>query len=198
MGMILGLTGGIATGKSTVVSVFKSLNFPIVDADVIAREIVEVGTPALEKIVAVFGLEVLNQDGSLNRKKLGSIVFSDEKKRKMLNEVLSPFLRDEILSQIDQKKNESSLVVVDIPLLFEGGYDQFVDKVAVVYVPEATQLVRLMKRDNLTQDEAQRRINSQLSIEEKKQKADIVFDNQKSIQETEKIVQKWVSKNIFE
>ncbi|ALS03286.1 dephospho-CoA kinase [Enterococcus silesiacus] len=196
--MILGLTGGIATGKSTVVSVFKSLNFPIVDADVIAREIVEVGTPALEKIVAVFGLEVLNQDGSLNRKKLGSIVFSDEKKRKMLNEVLSPFLRDEILSQIDQKKNESSLVVVDIPLLFEGGYDQFVDKVAVVYVPEATQLVRLMKRDNLTQDEAQRRINSQLSIEEKKQKADIVFDNQKSIQETEKIVQKWVSKNIFE
>ncbi|MGX7148487.1 dephospho-CoA kinase [Enterococcus ureasiticus] len=198
MGMILGLTGGIATGKSTVVTVFKSLNFPIVDADVIAREIVEVGTPALEKVVAVFGSEIVSKDGSLDRKKLGEIIFSDEKKRKKLNEILSPFLKKAILTQIADKKNQAPLVIVDIPLLFEGGYDKFVDKVAVVYIPEETQLARLMKRDNLTQAEAQQRIKSQLSIEKKKEKADIVFDNQKSIEETEKKVKKWVSKNIFE
>ncbi|MBO0472916.1 dephospho-CoA kinase [Enterococcus sp. DIV0840] len=197
MGMILGLTGGIATGKSTVVTVYKGLNFPIVDADVIAREIVEVGTPALEKVVAVFGSEIVSKYGSLDRKKLGEIIFSDEKKRKKLNEILSPFLKKAILTQIADKKNQAPLVIVDIPLLFEGGYDKFVDKVAVVYVPEETQLARLMKRDNLTQAEAQQRIKSQLSIEKKKEKADIVFDNQKSIEETEKIVQKWVSKNIF-
>lgn len=196
MGMILGLTGGIATGKSTVVSLFKRLNFPIVDADVIAREIVEIGTPALKKVITAFGSEIVNPDASLNRKKLGEIIFSDEKQRKKLNEVLSPFLKEAILTQIADKKNQSSLVIVDIPLLYEGGYDQFVDKVAVVYVPEEIQLSRLMKRDNLTRYEAQQRIKSQLSIEKKKEKADIIFDNQKSIQETEKIVQKWVSDTI--
>ncbi|MEI5988878.1 dephospho-CoA kinase [Enterococcus crotali] len=198
MGLILGVTGGIATGKSTVVSIFRSLNFPIVDADVIAREIVEVGEPALEKIVAVFGSEVIKTDGSLDRKKLGKIIFSDDEKRKKLNKILSPFLKKAILTQIADKKNQAPMVIVDIPLLFEGGYDKYVDKVAVVYVPETTQLARLMKRDHLTQGEAQQRINSQMSIEKKKQKADIVFDNQKSIQETEKIVRKWVSENIFE
>lgn len=198
MGLILGVTGGIATGKSTVVSIFRSLNFPIVDADVIAREIVEVGESALEKIVAVFGSEVIKTDGSLDRKQLGKIIFSDDEKRKKLNKILSPFLKKAILTQIADKKNQAPMVIVDIPLLFEGGYDKYVDKVAVVYVSETTQLARLMKRDHLTQGEAQQRINSQMSIEKKKQKADIVFDNQKSIRETEKIVRKWVSENIFE
>ncbi|WP_086312797.1 dephospho-CoA kinase [Enterococcus sp. 7F3_DIV0205] len=197
MGMVLGLTGGIATGKSTVVNVFKGLGFPVVDADVIAREIVEIGTPALTKIAITFGSEVLYSDGSLDRKKLGDIVFSDEKKRTQLNELLSPFLKEAILSQIAAKKNETSLIVVDIPLLYEGGYDAFVDKVAVVYVPEKTQMIRLMKRDNLTETEANQRVNSQLSIEKKKEKADIIFDNQKSIQETEKIVKDWVLENNF-
>ncbi|MBO0422104.1 dephospho-CoA kinase [Enterococcus plantarum] len=197
MGMVLGLTGGIATGKSTVVSVFRSLNFPIVDADIIAREIVEVGKPALKKVVAVFGSEILNREGALNRKKLGEIIFSDEKKRKKLNEVLSPFLKEAILTEINDKKDQAPLVIVDIPLLYEGGYDVFVDKVAVVYVPEEIQLVRLMKRDNLSEEQAQLRIDSQLPIEEKKQKANIIFDNQNSILETKNNVQKWVTKNIF-
>ncbi|MGX7202165.1 dephospho-CoA kinase [Enterococcus plantarum] len=197
MGMVLGLTGGIATGKSTVVSVFRSLNFPIVDADIIAREIVEVGKPALKKVVAVFGSEILNREGALNRKKLGEIIFSDEKRRKKLNEVLSPFLKEAILTEINDKKDQAPLVIVDIPLLYEGGYDVFVDKVAVVYVPEEIQLVRLMKRDNLSEEQAQLRIDSQLPIEEKKQKANIIFDNQNSILETKNNVQKWVTKNIF-
>lgn len=197
MTMILGLTGGIATGKSTVVKVFKELGFPVVDADVIAREVVEVGRPALAKIVSTFGTEMLQPDGSLDRKKLGALVFSDEEKRQKLNALLSPFLREAILSQIEKKKDRASLVVVDIPLLYEGGYENDMDQVAVVYVPETIQLDRLMERDHLTEQEAWQRINSQLSIEQKKQKADIVFDNQKTIQETKKLVGNWVLNNHF-
>jgi len=197
MTKILGLTGGIATGKSTVVKVFKELGFPVVDADVIAREVVEVGRPALAKIVSTFGTEILQPDGSLDRKKLGALVFSDEEKRQKLNALLSPFLREAILSQIEKKKDRASLVVVDIPLLYEGGYENDMDQVAVVYVPETIQLDRLMKRDHLTEQEAWQRINSQLSIEQKKQRADIVFDNQKTIQETKKLVENWVLKNHF-
>ncbi|OTN90114.1 dephospho-CoA kinase [Enterococcus sp. 7E2_DIV0204] len=197
MTMILGLTGGIATGKSTVVKVFKELGFPVVDADVIAREVVEVGRPALAKIVSTFGTEMLQPDGSLDRKKLGALVFSDEEKRQKLNALLSPFLREAILSQIEKKKDQASLVVVDIPLLYEGGYENDMDQVAVVYVPETIQLDRLMERDHLTEQEAWQRINSQLSIEQKKQKADIVFDNQKTIQETKKLVENWVLNNHF-
>ncbi len=197
MTMILGLTGGIATGKSTVVKVFKELGFPVVDADVIAREVVEVGRPGLAKIVSTFGTEMLQPDGSLDRKKLGALVFSDEEKRQKLNALLSPFLREAILSQIEKKKDQASLVVVDIPLLYEGGYENDMDQVAVVYVPETIQLDRLMERDHLTEQEAWQRINSQLSIEQKKQKADIVFDNQKTIQETKKLVENWVLNNHF-
>ncbi|WP_086444290.1 dephospho-CoA kinase [Candidatus Enterococcus lemimoniae] len=197
MTMILGLTGGIATGKSTVVKVFKELGFPVVDADVIAREVVEVGRPGLAKIVSTFGTEMLQPDRSLDRKKLGALVFSDEEKRQKLNALLSPFLREAILSQIEKKKDQASLVVVDIPLLYEGGYENDMDQVAVVYVPETIQLDRLMERDHLTEQEAWQRINSQLSIEQKKQKADIVFDNQKTIQETKKLVENWVLNNHF-
>lgn len=197
MGMVLGITGGIATGKSTVVSVFKRLGFPVVDADVIAREIVEIGMPALGEVVSLFGSEILNSDGSLDRKKLGKIIFSDEEKRKKLNSTLSPFLKERILAEITDKKSKAPLVIVDIPLLYEGGYEKFVDKVAVVYIPKTMQLTRLMKRDNLTEKEAQQRITSQLPIEKKRQKADILFDNQNSIEETEKLVEKWVLENKF-
>jgi dephospho-CoA kinase len=197
MGMVLGLTGGIATGKSTVVDLFKKHGFPIVDADVIAREVVEIGTPGLAEIVSGFGSEMLLSDGSLNRKKLGALVFSDDEKRVKLNQLLSPFLRAAILSEIDEKQQQAKLVIVDIPLLYEGGYETFVDQVAVVYIPEELQLDRLMKRDNLTRTEAKQRVDSQLSIEQKRQRANIVFDNQKTVEETKKSVDKWISENIF-
>ncbi|GGC79975.1 dephospho-CoA kinase [Enterococcus wangshanyuanii] len=197
MGMILGLTGGIATGKSTVVEIFKEAGFPIVDADVIAREVVEPGTRGLQAIVDAFGPEILFSDGSLDRKKLGKLIFSDKQKRDHLNHVLSPFLRAAILEDIDRKKNMSSLVIVDIPLLYEGGYDAVVDQVAVVYIPEEVQLSRLMERDNLSSLEAAQRIDSQMPIEEKKRRADLIFDNQKTVEETKKQVKKWLSKNIF-
>ncbi|MBM7687670.1 dephospho-CoA kinase [Enterococcus ureilyticus] len=197
MGLILGLTGGIATGKSTVVNVFKNLGFPIVDADIIAREVVEPGSIGLAEIVSVFGTNIINSDGSLNRKKLGVLIFSDAQKRKILNKILSPFIKERILAEIESKKDKASLIIVDIPLLYEGGYDKFVDQVAVVYIPEKLQLLRLMKRDHLSENEALQRIQSQLSIEEKKKNADIVFDNQENIEKTKKLIEAWVSEKNF-
>ncbi|WP_430606255.1 dephospho-CoA kinase [Enterococcus sp. AZ170] len=197
MGLILGLTGGIATGKSTVVNVFKNLGFPIVDADIIAREVVEPGSIGLAEIVSVFGTNIINSDGSLNRKKLGVLIFSDAQKRKILNKILSPCIKERILAEIESKKDKASLIIVDIPLLYEGGYDKFVDQVAVVYIPEKLQLLRLMKRDHLSENEALQRIQSQLSIEEKKKNADIVFDNQENIEKTKKLIEAWVSEKNF-
>jgi dephospho-CoA kinase len=197
MSMVLGLTGGIATGKSTVSQVFKEAGFPIIDGDLIAREIVEPGQPALKEIAAAFGSQMIDDKGSLNRKKLGKIIFNDSTKRVQLNKIMSPYLRKAILAELEQKKQQAPLVVLDIPLLYEGGYEQFVDQVAVVYVPEKIQLQRLMQRDQLTTKEAQQRINSQWPIEQKKQLAEIVFDNQGTKEETKNVVKEWLSLNHF-
>ena len=194
--MILGLTGGIATGKSTVVSVFHAYGFPIVDGDVIAREIVEPNEAGLQAIVAHFGEGILLPNGHLDRKQLGSIIFADEQKRQQLDALLDPILRQSITAQIHQY-HDAPLVIADIPLLFEAKYEQFMDKIAVVYVPEAVQLERLMNRDTLTKEQAQQRIASQLPIEEKKQRADIVFDNQGSIAQTKENVKSWLEAQKF-
>ncbi|MHC5230096.1 dephospho-CoA kinase [Enterococcus sp. LJL99] len=197
MGMTLGLTGGIATGKSTVVKLFQEYGFPIVDSDIIAREVVEIGTPGLKAISEEFGFDILQKDGSLDRKALGTIIFSEPEKRIRLNQLLSPFLRAEITKQIKTKKQQANLVIVDIPLLYEGGYEKEVDQVAVVYVPEKIQIQRLMIRDELTKEEAEKRIASQWSIEEKKTRANIVFDNQKDRAWTKKQVTEWLVTNQF-
>ncbi|MTD38671.1 dephospho-CoA kinase [Erwinia sp. CPCC 100877] len=197
MSMVLGLTGGIATGKSTVSQVFKATGFPIVDGDVIAREVVETGQPALKEIAAAFGEQILDEAGGLHRKKLGQIIFSDSVKRARLNEIMSPYLRTAILSELQLKKKQAPLVILDIPLLYEGGYEQFVDQVAVVYVTEKIQMKRLMDRDHLTENEARKRISSQWPIDQKKQRADIVFDNQGSKETTKRTVEKWLRSNHF-
>ncbi|EOL46058.1 dephospho-CoA kinase [Enterococcus phoeniculicola] len=194
MSFILGITGGISTGKSSVVAVFKELGYPIVDADIVARQVVEPQTPGLNAIVEVFGNEIITEDGHLNRKKLGSIIFQSDEKRQQLNQLLNPFIRSEIVAQIEEKKKLASLVIVDIPLLFEGHYEQYMTQVAVVYIPEVLQLQRLMKRDHLNEEDALKRIHSQLDIEEKKKRADIVFDNQGSQEKTREQVMAWLSK----
>lgn len=194
MSFILGITGGISTGKSSVVAVFKELGYPIVDADIVARQVVEPQTPGLNAIVEVFGNEIITEDGHLNRKKLGSIIFQSDEKRQQLNQLLNPFIRSEIVAQIEEKKKQASLVIVDIPLLFEGHYEQYMTQVAVVYIPEVLQLQRLMKRDHLNEEDALKRIHSQLDIEEKKKRADIVFDNQGTQEKTREQVMAWLSK----
>lgn len=195
MTKVLGITGGIATGKSTVVAFLKKAGYPIVDGDVIAREIVAKGQPALAAIVETFGPDILLTTGELDRKKLGQLIFSSSQKRELLNETLKPFLRKEILRQIEEaKKKAASLIIVDIPLLYEAHYEAIMDQVAVVYVPEKIQKERLMARNHLTEEEAQQRIASQWPIETKKERADIVFDNQGTREETEQQVKKWLEK----
>ncbi len=193
MTIVLGVTGGIATGKSTVTAIFRSYGIPVVDGDEVAREVVQPQTEGLKRITTLFGREVLKQDGTLNRKKLGKWVFSDPEKRKQLDEALDQLIRAEIERQRDAYiAQELSLVVLDIPLLFESHYEKEVDQVMVVYVPEDVQLQRLVARDKLTKAEAQKRINSQLSIELKKERADILVENSGSKEETEKIIKEWL------
>lgn len=197
MSFVLGITGGIASGKSTVVDIFKSEGFSVVDADIVAREVVEPNTPGLAQLVKVFGDEILLADERLNRKKLGALIFQDEKKRQLLNETLDPFIRGEIERQAKEAEQSSELVVVDIPLLYEGKYEAMMNEVAVVYVTPEIQLTRLIARNNLSENEALGRINSQLSLEEKKKRADIVFDNCGSQETTRQQVMDWLKENNF-
>lgn len=196
MAFILGVTGGIATGKSTVVAVFREIGVPIVDGDLIAREIVQPGQPALKALVTAFGEEIL-EGNQLDRKKLGKIVFQDPAKRQTMDRLLDRYLRGAITEQIKEAAKNAPLVVADIPLLYEADYAQYMDQVAVVYIPQKLQLKRLMQRDNLTEEAALQRIKSQLPIEEKRQKADFLFDNQGSQEETKQQVWDWLVKKGF-
>ncbi|MEQ7187552.1 dephospho-CoA kinase [Enterococcus hirae] len=190
---VLGLTGGIATGKSTAAAVFSRHQIPMIDGDIIAREVVQPQTPGWAAIVQEFGEEILQEDGTLDRVALAKIIFDSTEQRQKLDHLLDPFIRQAITEQIKQQKANYPLVVVDIPLLFEGHYEQEMDAVAVVYLPEEIQLQRLMKRNQLTLDEAKKRIQSQMRIEEKKKLADIVFDNSGSKDELTCQIERWLS-----
>jgi len=194
--MIIGLTGSIASGKSTVAKMLKDYGLPIVDADVVARLVVEPGTPTLQKIVEVFGEDALMEDGAMNRQKIGSIIFHDEEKRKELNSIIHPAIRQEMLRQRDEYiENGEKTVIMDIPLLFESKLQHFVEKILVVYVSEETQLERLILRNQLTEEDAKARIASQLPLSEKIHGADAVINNNGTIEETaqqlEAILRKW-------
>ena len=182
MTLVIGLTGGIASGKSTVSQMIKEKGIRVVDADVIAKEAVSKGTPALHQIVQTFGEDVLLPNGELNRQQLGAIIFSDEEKRKQLNAIVHPEVRKEMLEQRDEGINQQeTFVVLDIPLLFESKLEGLVDRIIVVYTTPELQLSRLMNRNDLSEEEALNRIHSQQSLEEKCQKADRVIENTKDL-----------------
>jgi len=192
----IGLTGGIASGKSTVSRMLKKRGLPIVDADVCAREVVEPGESAYRQIVETFGREVLLEDGTLNRKRLGEMVFADEEKRKQLNAIVHPEVRKRMLEKVAAcEAAQEKAVVLDIPLLIESRLTSWVDKVIVVYVPQEVELKRLMARDHLSEAEALLRIRAQMPLEEKKAYADVVIDNSGSLAQTEKqldmILKEW-------
>ncbi|KRK46429.1 dephospho-CoA kinase [Dellaglioa algida] len=194
MTYILGLTGGIATGKSTVSHIFKNSNVPVIDADIIARQVVEPKSETLKMIINEFGEKYLMENGALNRKKLGKLVFNDGAALEKLNGVIHPAIRKEILTQIQfQKKLGSPVIVLDMPLLFEQNYQIICDAVMVVFVPETTQLKRLINRDGLTSDEAQLRIKAQWPIQKKKDLADFVIDNSTTVAVTRGQVLNWLS-----
>lgn len=188
--MLIGLTGGIASGKSTVSAMLVKHGALLVDADQVARDVVEPGQPALLQIVDVFGQDVLNSDGSLNRKALGAIVFSDSDKLKQLEGITHPAIRASMLQKIEQYKllSPNALIVADIPLLYETNQAHLYEGVLVVYVPVDVQVERLMQRNELTREQAIERISLQMDIEEKKARADWVIDNSASLEYTEQQV----------
>ena len=180
----VGLTGSIAVGKSFVASVFVELGCHVLDADQTAREVVLPGAAGLKSVVEEFGEEVLNPDGTLDRKQLGALVFGDEEKRQRLNHILHPFIiarQDEILRDWE-REDPNGIGIVDAALMIEsGGYRRF-DKLIVVHCRPEVQLERLMLRDNLSRDEALRRITSQMPQEEKQKFADYLIDTSDGFQ----------------
>lgn len=176
--LVVGLTGGIATGKSTVSTLLKARGLPIVDADVIARQVVEPGTPGLAKIKAHFGDKVILGDGRLDRKALGDIIFKDASQRAKLNAIVHPAVRKAMFWEVVRYWFRGEKVcIMDVPLLIEGPLHKMVGRVVVVYCSEEIQLQRLMLRDGSTREDALSRLRSQMPIAEKVQYADIVIDN---------------------
>ena len=183
--MIIGLTGSIASGKSTVSQMLKELGYPVVDADLVARQVVEPGTETLNSIEQAFGAEVIRADGSMDREKVGSIIFNDPASRKKLNDIIHPAIRREMLRQRQAFLDDGyETVIMDIPLLFESKLQHMVDKILVVSVSEQEQLKRLMERNGLAEQQAKARIASQLPISVKEQGADEVLDNNGSLDHT--------------
>lgn len=183
--MNIGLTGGIASGKSFVSTYLSEKGLPIIDADKIARQVVEPGTPTLEQIVNQFGEKILQTDGHLDRKALGSIVFASEEKRNQLNRIVHPAVREKMLHDAAAYKEEGyDTIIFDIPLLVESHLFHLVDQVWIVYVDEETQLTRLMERDGSTREEALQRIRAQIPLDQKIQYGDQVIKNSGTKQET--------------
>ena len=187
MTYFLGLTGGIASGKSTADDFFKKRNIPIIDSDLIAHQIMEVGQNGYNAIVAYFGTNILNDDQTINRRQLGEIVFNDKAKLKKLNELTHPLVHQEIKRQMEQYRlNQEKLVVIDVPLLFESGFESLCDGVLVISISPELQLKRLMKRNNFTEKEALVRINNQMPLSEKEKRATYVVANTGTINDLEK------------
>ena len=185
MSCVVGLTGSIATGKSTVVEWFKTKHVPVIDADQIAREIVEPGKPILMRLKETFGEAIIQKDGSLDRALLGQMIFNDDTLRQKLDGLMHPAIVKEMVARRDKYLNQNEpLIILDIPLLFEGGLTDLVDRIMVVYTTEPVQLERLMNRNKLSKQEATQRIKTQWSIEKKKALAADVIDNNGSIEET--------------
>ena len=177
--LLVGLTGGIATGKSTVAGVFRRLGAVVVDADRLAREVVAPGEPALAEIAREFGPKVLQPDGTLDRKRLGAIVFGDAGRRRRLEAITHPAIRARFLARLQALTDEGfdGLVVFDAPVMIESGGYRAMDRLVVVVTDEATQLARLMARDGISRGQALDRIRSQMPLADKARLADHVIDN---------------------
>lgn len=188
--ILIGLTGGIASGKSTVSGILREMGANVIDADAAARKVVEKGSPLLGKIAAAFGRDVLLPDGSLDRMRLGERVFGDEKKRQALNDLMHPEIRKELLRRIDAyAAGGERAVFLDIPLLFETPWHTCTEENWVVYVDLARQLKRLMKRNGFSKQQALARIQSQMSLCDKRKLADVVIDNNGDLSATRRQVQ---------
>lgn len=188
--LLLGVTGGIATGKSTVTRMLKEMGAAVIDMDIIARQVVEPGQPALKNIVGYFGKEVLQDDGTLDRKKVSKIVFNDPEKRKKLESFTHPLIYEEFFRQVNAiaEKNPNAVIQVEVPLLIELNLQHLFDKTILVYVPREEQIRRLTKRDGISEADAAQILAAQLPIAEKIKYADFVIKNEDAPEATEKQV----------
>ncbi|XP_015795993.1 uncharacterized protein LOC107372299 [Tetranychus urticae] len=188
--LLIGLTGGIASGKSTVSRYLVEKGVKVIDADLIAHQVTEPGTPAWKKIKDEFGSSILTEEGAINRDELGKIIFQDQEKRKLLNRITHPYIQREIFMQIlTAFIHFEHYVVLDLPLLFEvSKFTNLFHKIIVVNVNEQQQIERLNKRNNYSAEEAQLRISSQMPLSEKCRLADYVIDNDETIEKTKEQV----------
>ena len=194
MTLIIGLTGGIVGGKSTVASMFRDLGAKIIDADKLGHSVILPNKPAWKKIVKIFGKDILQNDLTIDREKLGKIVFANQALLKKINEVTHPEITKIIKKEINLARNATSnqekVLIVDAALIYEAKIDRFMDKIIVVYIDKDKQTKRLIKRNNLSKEEALQRVRSQIPMEEKAKMADYVIDNSNSLDKTREQVEK--------
>ena len=198
--MNIGLTGGIATGKSTVSRMLTSRGALLIDADILARQVMEPGHPVFRAVIEHFGRQMLHPDGGLDRKKLGAYIFEHPEERLVLNEITHPAIRAETRQRMAEYEAQypDKLVVADIPLLYESGQEAMYEQVMVVYVPSPIQLERLVLRDGLDTAQAEMRLASQMNIEDKKNRADILINNSHGLEETERQIEMfWTSRGLL-
>jgi dephospho-CoA kinase len=191
--MLIGLTGGVGSGKDLVSEGFKSLGASIIDADIIARDILKPGAPTYLEVIKEFGSEILQADKSIDRKKLGAIVFSNPERLKKLNAITHPVIMREVEARVAELKERlglanDAIIIINAPLLIEVGHTELVEKLIVVYCDEDKQIERIIKRDSLTKDEALQRIRSQMPLTEKIKISDIAINNNHTREETLKQV----------
>ncbi|UVI96791.1 dephospho-CoA kinase [Staphylococcus aureus] len=177
MPKVIGLTGGIASGKSTVSELLSVFGFKVVDADKAAREAVKKGSKGIAQVREVFGDEAIDENGEMNRRYMGDLVFNHPEKRLELNAIIHPIVRDIMEEEKQEYLKQGYNVIMDIPLLFENELENTVDEVWVVYTSESIQMDRLMQRNNLSLEDAKARVYSQISIDKKSRMADHVIDN---------------------
>ena len=192
MALVVGLTGGIASGKSTVARFFSKLGAWVIDADELARKVVEPGTPGWREVIETFGEDYITPQGELDRKRLARLVFHDPKAKKRLESIIHPrvlALREKITRDI-LRKDPQALIIFDVPLLIEADLHKRVDRVVVVWVPREIQIQRLIERDKLTRQEAEKRLENQMPLDEKLPFAHYVVDNSGSKEATEEQVKK--------
>jgi dephospho-CoA kinase len=194
---LIGLTGGIATGKTTVARMLAQHGATVIDADELARHVVQPGEPAYDAVLQRFGADLAAADGSLDRTRLGDIVFADPEARRDLERITHPRIAELMQrGMADAFARDAPVVVLDIPLLFEGDRDDMVEGVLLVYAPRGLQLQRLVARSGLSEVDAARRVDSQLPIDEKRSRATWVIDNSGDLRDTEEQVTRWWSEEI--
>ncbi len=179
------LTGGIATGKSTVAGMLSDLGAQIIDTDRLAREIVEPGTPVLDRITEIFGREYILPSGTLNREMMRNLIMKEPEKRETLNSITHPAIMDKVNELLSEYRSKDiGPVIIDVPLLFETGWDRYFRCIILVYAPPSLQVERLMKRDGIDRKTAGITLNAQMPVDEKKAKSDFIIDNSGPLEKT--------------